>query len=197
MKTSYIVLIVLGIVLFLSGGCLVSGYNAAKQGRNACDAQYANVDVVLQRRADLVPNLIATVKGAANFEKTTLEAVVNARAAATQVKLSVNDLDDPAKVKKYMAVQDELSKSLGRLIAVAENYPELKANANFRDLQSQLEGTENRIAEERRKYNMRVQELNNTLDILPSSIGAGFAGVHRYEQFKADESAKTAPKVSF
>ena len=197
MKTSYIVLGVIVVLLVLLGGCVVMGYNEAKQARNACDAQYGNVEVVLQRRADLVPNLIATVKGAANFERTTLEAVVNARAAATQLKLNPGDLEDPAKVKKFMDAQAELGKSLGRLLAVAESYPELKANGNYRDLQSQLEGTENRIAEERRKYNRRVQELSNVLDTFPSNLGAGFAGVRRYEQFKAEQDAAVAPKVSF
>jgi LemA protein len=185
------------LMFFVSCTTVLTGYNGAIQAKNDCDAQYANVDTVLQRRADLIPSLVETVKGAANFEKSTLESVIQARASATQVKLTAGDLSDPAKMKQFQAAQDGLSSALTRLLAVSENYPDLKANANFRDLQSQLEGTENRISEERRKYNLSVMALNNAIEQFPANIGAGFAHVSPREPFTASESGRAVPKVAF
>lgn len=185
------------LTFFIGCNTLLSGYNGAIRARNACDAQYANVDTALQRRTDLVPNLVETVKGAAGFEKSTLEAVVNARAAATQVKLTTDDLSDPEKMKRFQVAQDELGKSLGRLLAVSENYPALRATDSFRDLQAQLEGTENRISEERRKYNLAVQDMNNSIQTFPSNIGASMAGVHPRHPFEAVAGSDKPPTVKF
>ncbi len=198
MKT--VVLGILGFfafVFFVGCTTVVSGYNGAIKAKNACDAQYGNVDNVLQRRADLVPNLVEVVKGAAGFEKSTLEAVVQARASATQVKLTTDDLSNPEKMKRFQVAQDELGKSLGRLLAISENYPALRATDSFRDLQSQLEGTENRISEERRKYNLTVQAMNNAIQTFPANIGAGFAGVSPRTPFAAQEGADKPPAVKF
>lgn len=197
MKTTLIVFGAFVMLFFVGCSTVVGGYNGAISARNACDAQYSNVEAVLQRRSDLVPNLVEVVKGAAGFEKSTLEAVVQARASATQVKLSADDLNDPEKIKRFQLAQDELGKSLGRLLAVSENYPTLKATDSFRDLQAQIEGTENRIAEERRKYNQSVQAMNNAIQTFPANIGAGIAGVTPRKPFEADEGTQKAPTVKF
>lgn len=195
MKALAVIMGVIGLFFFMGCTTVWTGYNGAIQSKNACDAQYANVDTVLQRRTDLIPSLVETVKGAANFEKSTLEAVIQARASATQVKLTAGDLSDPAKMKQFQVAQDGLSSALTRLLAVSENYPDLKANANFRDLQSQLEGTENRISEERRKYNLSVMALNNAIEQFPGNIGAGFAHVSPREPFTATETGRAVPQV--
>jgi LemA protein len=152
-------------VLLALAGC---GVQSIPQAENAVAASWAEVENQYQRRADLVPNLVETVKGYAAHERETLEAVVAARAQATQVKLSVDDLT-PENLKRFEAAQGQLRSALGRLLAVAENYPQLKANENFRDLQAQLEGTENRIAVARRRYIERVQEFNNLVTVPPTS----------------------------
>jgi LemA protein len=201
MKTSLIViLIVLAAMLFggvLFGTCVLSGYNGALAARNQADAQWGNVENVMQRRADLVPNLVETVKGSAAFEKETLSAVIQARASATQVKLTADDLGNPEKMKQLQAAQSQLTGALSRLMVTVEKYPELKASGAFRDLQSQLEGSENRIAEERHRYNGAVTALNNRVELFPGSIGANMAGVRRRAPFEADAEAKATPKVKF
>jgi LemA protein len=149
----------------LAAGC---GFQSIPQSENAVGAAWAEVENQYQRRADLVPNLVETVKGYAAHERETLEAVVNARAAATQVKLSVDQLT-PENMKKFEAAQGDLRSALGRLLAVAENYPQLKANESFRDLQAQLEGTENRIAIARRRYIEQVQQFNDLVTVPPTS----------------------------
>ncbi len=149
----------------LVAGC---GFQSIPQSENAVGAAWAEVENQYQRRSDLVPNLVETVKGYAAHERQTLEAVVNARAAATQVKLSVDQLT-PENLTRVEAAQGELRSALGRLLAVAENYPQLKANENFRDLQAQLEGTENRIAIARRRYIEQVQQFNNLVTVPPTS----------------------------
>jgi LemA protein len=149
----------------LLAGC---GFQSIPQSENAVAAAWGEVENQYQRRADLVPNLVETVKGYASHERETLEAVVNARASATQVKLSVDQLT-PENMKKFEAAQGELRSALGRLLAVAENYPQLRANENFRDLQAQLEGTENRIAIARRRYIEQVQQFNNLVTVPPTS----------------------------
>jgi LemA protein len=176
-------------------GC---GYNSSIAADEKVKAAWAQVENQYQRRADLVPNLVATVKGSAAHEEKVLSEVTTARAQATQVKVSANDLDDPEKLRKFEAAQQQLSASLGRLLMVTENYPDLKANAAFRDLQAQLEGTENRIAVERRRYNEAVEEYNRIVRQFPTSIGARMAGMKVRETFHATTSgAEKAPDVKF
>jgi LemA protein len=199
-KASTAVIVIVGVLIgaaLLFGGCLMGSYNGAIGARNDVDAQWGNVENVMQRRADLVPNLVEVVKGSAVFEKSTLEAVIQARAAATQVKLTSDDLSNPEKMKQMQAAQGQLSSALSRLLVTVEKYPDLKASHAFRDLQSQLEGTENRIAEERHRYNAAVLRLNNRVEQFPGSIGAGFAGVRRREPFRAEQDANNPPKVKF
>jgi LemA protein len=179
----------------LAPGC---GYNSLVEADEGVKAAWANVENVYQRRADLVPNLVATVKGSAQHEDKVLTDVTAARASATQVKLSVDDLTDPEKVKKFEEAQGQLSGALGRLLAVSENYPDLKANAGFRDLQVQLEGTENRIAVERRKYNEAVQTYNVKCREFPTVMAAKIWGFKPKEPFKATTAgAEKAPEVKF
>jgi LemA protein len=176
-------------------GC---GYNGLVEADENVKAAWANVENVYQRRADLVPNLVATVKGSAQHEEKVLTDVTAARAQATQVKLSVDDLGDPEKLKRFEEAQGQLSGALGRLLAVSENYPDLKANASFRDLQSQLEGTENRIAVERHKYNEAVRAYNVKTREFPTVMAAKLWGFKPKEPFKATTAgAEKAPEVKF
>jgi LemA protein len=179
----------------LLGGC---GYQSIPRAENAVTAAWAEVENQYQRRADLVPNLVETVKGYASHERETLEAVVNARAQATSIQLKADDLT-PEKLKKFEAAQGELRSALGRLLAVAENYPQLKANENFRDLQAQLEGTENRIAIARRRYIEGVQGFNDLVTVPPTSwTNSWFYKKQPKPQFQATTpDAATAPKVKF
>ena len=156
----------------------------------------ANVQSAYQRRADLIPNLVETVQGYAAHEQGTFEAVVNARAKATQITLDPENLT-PEKLQEFQKAQGELGSALGRLIAVQENYPDLKANENFKDLQAQLEGTENRINEARNKFNTAVQNYNVTIRAFPKNILAGIFGFDKMTKFEADADAQKAPKVSF
>jgi LemA protein len=179
----------------LLGGC---GVQSIPQAENAVTAAWAEVETQYQRRSDLVPNLVETVKGYASHERETLEGVMEARAKATSVQISANDLT-PEKLKAFEAAQGQLRGALGRLLAVAENYPQLKANENFRDLQAQLEGTENRIAIARRRYIEAVQEFNNLVTVPPTSWTNGLM-YHKQPkpQFQATTpDAATAPKVKF
>jgi LemA protein len=156
------------------------------------------VENVYQRRADLVPNLVSTVKGSAAHEQKTLAAVTQARAEATQVRITAADLNDPAKLRAFEEAQGKLSQNLGRLLAVSENYPDLKANASFRDLQAQLEGTENRIAVERRRYNESVQRYNTLVRSFPTLVMAKVGGFQAKEPFHATTAgADKAPEVKF
>jgi LemA protein len=159
-------------------------------------ASWANVETAYQRRADLIPNLVKTVQGVANFEKSTITEVIAARASATQVKLDATDLTEE-NLAKYQAAQSQLSGSLSRLMAVAENYPQLKATENFSELQSQLEGTENRIKEERDRFNGTVKGFNNKVVTFPNSLIAGFSGFNAKPYFQADAGASKAPTVDF
>ena len=177
------------------GGC---GVQSIPRADNAVSAAWAEVENQYQRRADLVPNLVETVKGYASHEKETLEAVVDARARATQVTLKVEELT-PENLKRFEEAQGQLRSALGRLLAVSENYPNLKANENFRDLQAQLEGTENRIAIARRRYIEAVQEYNNLLSVPPTSWTNSLM-YHKQPkpQFTATTAGATeAPKVKF
>ncbi len=176
-------------------GC---GIQSIPRADNAVSAAWAEVENQYQRRSDLVPNLVQTVKGYAAHEKSTLEAVVNARAKATQVTITADQLT-PENLQKFEQAQGELRSALGRLLAVAENYPDLKANENFRDLQAQLEGTENRIAIARRRFIESVQEFNNLVTVPPTSwTNSLFLHKTPKPQFKATtQNAQEAPKVNF
>jgi LemA protein len=189
-------LLLIAVVLApLASGC---GYNSLVSADENVKAAWAQVENVYQRRADLVPNLVNTVKGSAQHEEKVLAEVTAARASATQVKLSVNDLSDPEKVKQFEDAQAKLSSSLGRLIATSEAYPDLKANAAFRDLMSQLEGTENRISVERKRYNDSVRDYNVKCREFPTMIAAKIWHFKPREPFKATTAgAEKAPEVKF
>ncbi|GAB5407936.1 MAG: LemA family protein [Balneolaceae bacterium] len=161
------------------------------------DTAWAQVENQYQRRADLIPNLVNTVKGAANFEQETLTAVTNARSNASSINISSDDLNDPAKLAQFQQAQAQLSGALSRLLVTVERYPELKANANFRDLQSQLEGTENRISTERKRFNDAAGEYNSSIRKFPTSIFASIGGFDRKAFFEADQGAENAPTVDF
>jgi len=188
------------ILIAVLGGIFVWGIginNGLVQKQVAVDAGWAQVENVYQRRADLIPNLVETVKGAANFEKGTLQAVIDARARATQMVVSPEVLNDPAKFRQFQQVQGELSGALSRLMAVAEAYPDLKANRNYLELQSQLEGTENRIAQERQRFNTTVQAYNTAIRVFPASLVASFRDFGKKEFFAADPGADKVPQVKF
>jgi len=188
-------LLLIGVLAPLVSGC---GYNSLVSADESVKAAWAQVENVYQRRADLVPNLVNTVKGSAQHEEKVLTEVTAARASATQVKLSADDLTDPEKVKAFEEAQARLSSSLGRLIATAEAYPDLKANAAFRDLMSQLEGTENRIAVERKRYNDAVRDYNVKTREFPTVIAAKIWHFKPKEPFKATTvGADKAPEVKF
>ena len=189
-------LIALTIVALTLSGC---GYNTIPTKEEAAKAQWAEVQNQYQRRADLVPNLVATVQGYAKQEKDVLTAVTEARAKATAINLTGDDLTDPEKVKAMQQAQAQLSGALGRLLAVSENYPDLKSNQNFLALQSQLEGTENRIAVARRDYIASVQDFNTELRTFPSVLWANtvFRSVKPLVPFTAEADAQAAPKVKF
>jgi LemA protein len=177
-------------------GC---GVNDIPTKQETAKAKWGDVQADYQRRADLIPNLVATVQGYAKQEQTVLIGVTQARAKATGVTIDASKLDDPAAFQKFQQAQDELSSSLGRLLAVSENYPDLKSNENFLALQSQLEGTENRIAVARRDYNDAVRDYNTTLRVLPTSIWAAtfYHDSKPMQTFGATEAAQTAPQVKF
>ena len=177
-------------------GCGVGKYNGFVTLDQAATSQWAQVENVYQRRADLVPNLVSTVKGVAKFEKETFTAVTEARAKVGQVKIDPTNITAEG-LKKFQEAQAGLGGALQRLMVVSENYPQLKANENFLQLQAQLEGTENRIAVERKKYNEAAQEFNTAIKKFPGSIIAGMGGFSEKAYFKADEGAKSAPKVEF
>lgn len=184
------------VAVVIIGAWAASAYNSMVGEQEKATTALANVQSAYQRRADLIPNLVETVKGYAAHEQGTFEAVVNARAKATQITLDPTNLT-PEKLKEYQQAQGELGSALGRLIAVQENYPDLKANENFKDLQVQLEGTENRINEARNKYNAVVQDYNVVIRSFPKNIFAGLFGFNRMDKFEADADAQKAPKVQF
>lgn len=172
------------------------GYNSMVKLDEQVTSQWAQVENVYQRRADLIPNLVNSVKGAANFEKETLTQVVEARAKATSINVDPSNLT-PESIAQFQAAQGQLSQSLGRLLATVEAYPELKANQNFLELQAQLEGSENRITVERQKFNTVTQEYNSTIRTFPNNLIAGMFGFKAKGYFKAEEGANKAPKVEF
>lgn len=196
MKTSHIVLIAIVAVIVLLGGCATSTYNNLVSQDETVTRAWADVQAQYQRRADLIPNLVSTVKGYASHERETLEAVVNARTKATQITVDPENLT-PEKLAEYQAAQGEVSQALGRLLAITENYPDLKANEQFSELQAQLEGTENRIAESRRIFNETTQEYNVNVRRFPNNIFAGIFGFSTKAMFQAEAGAEKAPTVEF
>jgi len=195
-KTVVLAIIALLVALGLAS---VSSYNRLVRLDQGVKGQWGQVENVYQRRADLVPNLVATVKGAANFERETLTAVTEARARVGQISAQATQqiVNDPAALEKFQRAQDGLSSALSRLLVVSERYPELTATAGFRDLQAQLEGTENRIAVERMRFNQAAQEFNSVRDAFPTVLFAGLFQARFAEKayFKAQAGAATAPQV--
>ncbi len=177
-------------------GC---GINAIPTKQEAAKAAWADVQAQYQRRSDLIPNLVETVKGYATQERTVLTQMTQARASATQVKVDASTITDPAAFQRYQAAQNQLTGVLGRLLAISENYPDIKSNQNFLALQSQLEGTENRIAVARRDYNEAVRDYNTSLRTFPTILWAktAYASAKPMQLFEATEAAQAAPKVSF
>ena len=173
-----------------------SSYNTMVSVQEEATTALANVQSTYQRRADLIPNLVETVKGYASHEKQTLEDVISARSKATQITLDPTNMT-PEKLKQFQQAQGELGTALGRLIAIQENYPDLKANKNFRDLQVQLEGTENRINEARNRYNEAVQSYNIVIRKFPKNLLAGMFGFSQMTKFEAEAGAEKAPQVKF
>lgn len=172
------------------------GYNAMVEKDEAVIAQWANVETQYQRRADLIPNLVSTVKGYAEHEKDVFESVTKARAEATSVKIDPSNLT-PEAIANFQKMQSGVTSALSRLLAVSERYPDLKANQNFSELQAQLEGTENRIAVERKRFNEAVQDYNTYIRQFPRVIYAGWFGFEKKIGFAADEGSEDAPKVEF
>lgn len=188
------ILILASLTLALSG----CGYNEIQQKEEAVFKAWADVEATYQRRADLIPNLVETVKAYAAHERETLTEVTEARAQVGKVQLTAGDLADPAKMQQFQAAQGQLSGALSRLLLVVERYPDLKANENFRDLQHQLEGTENRINVARQRFNEAVQIFNTSIRVFPNNLTNNFLlKLARKEPFKADEGAAEAPKVKF
>ncbi|MBR5568948.1 MAG: LemA family protein [Bacteroidales bacterium] len=196
MKKKTIILIAVAAVLIGSFVWVKNVYNKLVSADENAQSMWSQVENVYQRRADLIPNLVATVKGYAAHESETLESVVAARAKATQVTIDPSNLTSEA-VAEFNEAQGELSTALGRLLLIQENYPELKANENFRDLQAQLEGTENRIATERMKFNQAVKDYNTSIRKFPDNIIASVFGFEKKGYFEAQAGAETAPKVEF
>jgi LemA protein len=197
MKT---VLVVLGVLaaLVVVGALWLSGqYNGLVNRSQAVDAQWAQVQNVYQRRADLIPNLVATVSGAANFEKSTLTEVTNARASVGKVQVNATGTPNAAQLAEFERAQGALSSALSRLLVVAENYPTLKATANFQELQAQLEGTENRISVERGRFNELARDYNSAIKRVPAAFFAGIFGFTEKPYFAAKAGADQPPQVQF
>ena len=193
MKKSTIIIIVVVTLLAIWG---VSGYNGLVTMDENVSGQWSNVETQYQRRADLIPNLVNTVKGYASHEKETLEGVVEARSKATQMTVDANDLT-PEKLAEYQKAQGAVTSALGKLLAITENYPDLKANQNFLELQAQLEGTENRIAVARTRFNDATRQYNVTIRRFPANLIAGMFGFDQKAYFAAEEGAQTVPEVKF
>ncbi len=193
-----LVLLVLVVLLVAIGLVGVGGYNSLVANAQTVDQAWAQVQNVYQRRADLIPNLVATVSGAANFEKSTLTEITAARASVGQVKLDPNAAPtDPAKLAEFQQAQEHLSGALARLLVVVERYPDLKATANFRDLQAQLEGSENRITVERQRFNEAVLRYNTAVRTFPNALIANRYGFQAKPYFAAQPGAEKPPQVKF
>ena len=198
MKKALIAIIVVVAVLLIIVGKGISTYNNIIALEEGVKTQWAQVENTYQRRFDLIPNLVSTVQGEANFEKSTLTEVMDMRSRmGGTVKLDESLMNDEAALKRFQEMQGSLGGALQRLMAVSENYPDLKSNTSFQELRVQLEGAENRIAVERMRYNETVKEFNTTIRQFPTNIVAGFAGASPKALFSADAGASTAPKVQF
>ena len=189
-------LIIIVAVFLAIGAFVITKYNGLVAQDENVNKAWGNVETQYQRRSDLIPNLVKTVQGYASHEKTTLESVMNARSKATQIQMNVNDLSEQ-KLQKYQQAQGEITAALGKLLALSENYPDLKANENFKDLQVQLEGTENRISESRRQFNEAVQHYNMTVRTFPGNVIAGLFGFEKKNGFVAETGSEKAPQVNF
>lgn len=196
LKTSHIVWMVIAALLFIGGCSTVGKYNGMVNREEAVNNAWSQVENVYQRRADLIPNLVATVKGYATHEQTTLTAVIEARSKATSIKIDMANAT-PEQLAKFNAAQTELSSTLSRLLVSVEQYPDLKANENFLALQSQLEGTENRIAVERKRFNEAAKDYNQYIRRFPANIFASMFGFEKKPYFEADENAEKVPEVKF
>ena len=196
MKKSIIIIAVVAVVVIALFGWVKGTYNGMVEQEENVNKAWSQVENVYQRRADLIPNLVNTVKGYAAHESETLQGVVEARAKATQMTVNVDDLTEE-NIKKYQAAQGDLQQAIGRLLMLTENYPDLKANENFRDLQAQLEGTENRITVERQKFNEVAKEYNTNIRKFPNNMLAGMFGFEKKGYFEAQAGAEKAPEVKF
>lgn len=196
MKRGLIIVGVIVLVVIILFSWLSGMYNSLVKAEEGVNGQWANVENVYQRRADLIPNLVSTVKGYADFEKSTLTAVIEARAKATSVQVNPEKLDANS-LKQFQDAQQGLTSALARLMVVVEQYPNLKANQNFLDLQAQLEGTENRITVERRKFNEMAQDYNTKIRTFPRTIFASMFGFEKKAYFEAAEGSDKAPEVKF
>lgn len=196
MKKGLIALVAVAVVAVGLFMWFQGNYNKMVKLDEGVQAAWSQVENVYQRRADLIPNLVATVKGYAEHEQETLEGVISARSKATQITLDTENLT-PEELQKYQKAQGELGAALGKLLAITENYPDLKANTNFLELQSQLEGTENRIAVERQKFNETARNYNTVIRQFPRNIVAGIFGFEKKPYFEAQDGAEQAPKVEF
>lgn len=194
MKKTTIIILVAVVALVAFWG--VSSYNGLVKMDESVGTAWSNVENQYQRRSDLIPNLVSTVKGYAAHESSTLEAVIAARSRATQMSINAEDLT-PEKMQAYQKAQGEVGSALGRLLAITEAYPDLKANQNFLELQAQLEGTENRISVERKRFNDTAKEYNTAIRTFPRTIIAGMAGFEKRPYFEAEAGANQAPKVEF
>jgi len=196
MKKTWIVLAVIAVIIVIVYSSLSGSYNSMVVAREGVTSQWSQVENVYQRRSDLIPNLVSTVKGYADFEKATLTQVIEARAKATSVNINPEKLDAQS-LQNFQQAQSGLSSALGRLMVVVEKYPELKANQGFLDLQAQLEGTENRITVERQKFNQVAQNYNQLIQQFPKNIFAGMFGFEKKAYFEAQKGAEKAPEVKF
>lgn len=198
MRSKGVIALVVGALLLGLAGCgAASSYNTLVQSDEQVSTAWANVETQYQRRADLIPNLVETVRGAADFEQETLQSVTEARAKATSIQVTADDLNNPQRLQQFQQAQSALGQSLGRLLAVSENYPQLQATQSFSDLQAQLEGTENRIAVARRDYNNAVRSHNTTVRSFPTVLFASLMGFESKSAFEAEEGAQDAPDVNF
>lgn len=196
MKSKFIVIGVVIVAILIIVGMCVSSYNSMVSKDEAVSSQWGNVQNAYQRRSELIPNLVGTVKGYATYEQQTLTQVIEARAKATQINLSADQLTEE-NLQKYQQAQGQLSQALGRLMLVKEQYPELKANQNFMALQDELTGTENRISTERNKFNEMARDYNAYIRSFPKNIIASMSGFDKKAYFQADQAAQSAPKVEF
>ena len=194
MSTSKLTLIVIGVLILFLGGCGCNSYNGLIQVDQSVKTAWSNVETNYQRRTDLYNSVIKVIEGSANFEKSTLKEVINARANATKIQVDIND---SASLTRFQQAQGQLQSSFSRLMAVAESYPDLKTTQQFKDFQTQIEGTENRINVARRDFNAAVQEYNLKVKRFPNNIFAGIFGYHEKPYYKSDPGSENAPDIQF